>query len=210
MENRNATLLFALISAVILQCAGTGGMGGGAFAPEPRQEDMSLLVGGVLLEVDGYDDLFEAKTKNITVVIVGKWEEDGKEMTKGYRVKTDENGYYALQNVPPGSYVVKGFESDVGYTSRFLVTSMWDGNMQRYFPTSNMIDHNVRVWPPTVDEKVIDLQITYLKLDKAGRIIHDRFEACRDTKLGLPDKTYTMPRPSDYFREKYPELDWYK
>jgi len=166
----------------------------------------SLLVGAVLVENDGIDDLYESKTANITVVIVNKFIQEGKEGSKGYRIKTDKNGYFMIPNVAPGSFVLKGIEVDLGFTERFIISSMWEGNRQIFFAGANMIDYNVRIWPPERNEKIIDLGINYFKLDNAGRILFDSFKSLNNNVLGLKDKRYTMPAPIDYFKEKYPAL----
>lgn len=170
----------------------------------------SLLVGAVLVENDGIDDLYESKTLNITVVIVNKFIQDGKEQSKGYRIKTDPNGYFMIPNVAPGSYVLKGIEVDLGFTERYIINSMWDGNRQFFFAGATMIDYNVRVWPPESKEKIINVGINYFKLDNAGRILSENFKELNNDLLGLKDKRYTMPGPVDYHRQKYPESKWFQ
>ena len=53
------------------------------------QADKSLVVGAILVENVGLEDVYEAKKANIVVTIVGKSIEAGKESTEGYRVKTN-------------------------------------------------------------------------------------------------------------------------
>jgi len=163
-------------------------------SPKPGK---SLLVGAILVENVGLEDVYEARTANIMVVIVGRSEENGKEVTQGYRVKTNADGYYMIQNVPQGSYVIKGIEVDLGYETRMLVSSRWEGNTQFYYPENLMIDNTVRVWPPPSDQRVIDLQIRY-------------FKSINNAQLALPDIRYTMSDPEIYFHEKYPEWGWFK
>jgi hypothetical protein len=198
------TLLLPLLLVFFLACAS-----GSKVVPEKPQEGKSLLVGAVLLENVGLEDIFEVKTSRIMVIIVGKWEEGGKEMTKGYRVKTDDNGYYLIQNVPPGSYVIKGIEADVGYETRLLLTSRWEGNSQIYYPTDTMIDHTVRIWPPPVTDRIINMGIAYFGIDAAMRTYNDTYQELRNTTLMLQDQKHTMKNPVDYFKELYPNWEWF-
>ncbi len=176
-------------------------------SPKPGK---SLLVGAILVENVGLEDVYEARTVNIMVVIVGRSEENGKEVTQGYRVKTNADGYYMIQNVPQGSYVIKGIEVDLGYETRMLVSSRWEGNTQFYYPENLMIDNTVRVWPPPSDQRVIDLQIRYFRIDAAKRIVYDSIKSINNAQLALPDIRYTMSDPEIYFHEKYPEWGWFK
>jgi hypothetical protein len=201
MKIGRISLLLSAALMILLGCSTTQKL----VFQEP-EAGKSLLVGAVLVENDGIDDLYESKTANITVVIVNKFIQEGKEGSKGYRIKTDKNGYFLIPNVPPGSFVLKGIEVDLGFTERFIISSMWEGNRQIFFTGANMIDYNVRIWPPERNEKIIDLGINYFKLDNAGRILYDSFKSLNNNVLGLKDKRYTMPAPIDYFKEKYPAL----
>ena len=199
-------LLILSFSIILISCTGPK-----QFVLEKPQEDKSLLVGAALIENNGVDDIYEPVFKNITLVIVGKSIENGEEKTEGYRVKTDENGYFLLQNVPAGSYVLKGFEVDLGFNTRLYVTSRWDGNRQIYFPgASNVIDYTVRVWPEPQLEKIIDFEINYFMIDKAQRISPNRFNVLYDKAGVLPDSKYSMKNPVDYFKTKYPQWEWFK
>jgi hypothetical protein len=186
-----------LLSAVLISCSGPQPKGETPVIPE----NPTSVVGAVLVENDGIDDRFESITANITVVLVRKFLLDGKEESKGYRIKTDPNGYFRLENVPAGSSVLKGIELDLGYANRMLITSIWEGDSQMYTTGGRMIDFNVRVWPPTDPGPVADMGIRYFRIDRSGRISHNRFQSLNGASLGLKDKTYTMPNPKIYFNK---------
>ncbi len=200
---RNLSIFFAFL--LLLNCAGSK-----KFATEAPQPGKSLLVGAILVENDGLEDVYEAKTANITVVIVGKSEENGKEVTKGYRVKTNADGYYMIQNVPTGAYVIKGIEVDLGYESRLIISSRWQGNSQYYYTGDMMIDYNVRAWPPPTDKRVIDMQIRYFKIDASQVIQYQDIKSLTDAKLAVRNNTYTMADPVTYFRQKFPDWGWFQ
>ena len=185
----------ALFSAILLSCSGSKPKG-----EMPKViENPTVVVGAVLVENDGIDDLFESITANITIVLVRKFLRDGKEESKGYRIKTDPNGYFRLENVPAGSCVLKGIELDLGYANRMLITSVWEGESQMYTPGGRMIDFTVRVWPPSDPGPVTDMGIHYFRIDRSSRITHNRFQSLNGASLGLKDKTYTMKNPKSYY-----------
>jgi hypothetical protein len=165
----------------------------------------------MLVENNGIEDRYESLVKNIHVVLVGKHIQNGEEKTEGYKVKTDENGYFLLQNVPPGSYVLKGFEVDVGFNTRLFITSRWDGNRQIFYPgTTNVIDYTVRVWPDPHEGKIIDLGINYFMIDQAMRIANNTFNVLQDKPGALAGVTYTMKNPVEYYKSKYLQWEWFK
>ena len=198
---------FSIIASLFVLFQMHGCATGSQIIMEEPQPEKSLLVGAILLENNGVEDVFESKTANIRVVVVGKSSIDGRE--EGYRVKTDENGYFMIPNVPPGAYVIKGIEVDLGYETRLLLTSRWEGNIQLYYPIDTIIDYTVRLWPESTDEKIINLQINYFSIDQAFRAIHRRFENLNNTSLLLMDKSYTMENPETYFKIRYPHSKWF-
>jgi len=196
---------FFILLSVIAGCSSTKSV----IIPQKPETGKAVLVGAVLVENDGIDDLYQSKTANIMVVLVGKSVMTGTEEIQGYRLKTDKNGYFILQNVPPGTYVLRGIEVDIGYTNRFLISSRWEGNRQVYIYEDKMIDYNVRYWPEGSNSQVIDLGINYFRLDNAGRIYNDRFKFLKNTTPGIKDFSYNMPAPSVYFKDNYPALEWF-
>lgn len=198
---------FCLLSAALLLLDCTASQ---KFTAESPQPGKSILIGAILVENDGLEDVYEAKTANITVVIIGKSETNGKEVTQGYRVKTNPDGYYMIQNVPPGAYVIKGIELDLGYETRMIISSRWEGNTQYYYPGDMMINHTVRVWPPSSNQRVIDLQIRYFIIDASQVVQFDVIKSLDNAKLAIPDNRYTMADPETYFREKFPDSEWFK
>ena len=189
-----------LAAVLFLSCSG-------ARPKEPFESDLkgsNTVVGAVLVENDGLDDLFESKTSGITVVLVGQWTQDGKRASKGYRIRTDKNGYFRLSAVPAGAFVLKGIELDIGFANRMLITSVWEGESQIFTPGERMIDFNVRVWPPERTDPVNDMGIHYFRIDRTGGIDHNRFQSLNNVRLGLKDKTYTMPNPKTYFENQKP------
>ncbi len=198
-------LLSLVISILSLGCTASK-----EFTMEKPQEGKCLIVGAVLLENNGIEDKYETKFEDITVVIVGKFMENGEEQTKGYRVLTDEKGYFLLQNIPAGQYVLKGFEADIGFQTRKFITSRWDGRTQIFYPSNNLIDFTVRDWPDKQDGDIVNLEINYFMIDQANRVAHERFDSLKDKPGTFPDTKYTMINPVEYYKAKYPAWEWFE
>lgn len=177
---------------------------------EKPEAGKSLLVGAILIENNGLDEVYQAITANITVVLVGKSIEMGEEKEEGYRVKTDENGYFLIQNVPPGSYVLKGFEVDIGFDRRLFISSRWDGNTQIYYPVDTIIDYTVRIWPEAKNSKIIDMGINYFLIDQAIRVANNKYKMIQNLTGALEGSNYSMANPLDYFQTKYPQANWFE
>jgi hypothetical protein len=166
-----------------------------------------IVVGAILVENNGVDDFYVAHKSKIIAVVVGKSTINGEESIEGYRIKTDENGYFVLPNVPQGAYVIKGIELSLGFGGQTLITSRWDGARQIFHPAANMIDYVVRSWPEEVSKCVNDIGINYFMIDPSMGIYSNRYSYLKDNVLALKDITHTMSTPASYYQAKYPEIE---
>lgn len=202
------TIVFSLVFGLTLMmhCAGTGG---GGISMEPPEEGQSAVVGAILVENDGFENYYRPIMSDIYVLLAAKSTVDGEEQTEGYRVQTNDDGYFILQNVPPGAYVVKGIEFYVGVGQTMRVTAEWEAGRKYYRLSNEELNYFVREWPEEEDSKVIDLGINYFLLDRAPRIANfNTFNALNDQELYL-DQSYSMPNPVQYFGENFPESEWF-
>ena len=176
------------------------------FKMQQPEKGKCIVVGAILVENNGVDDYYEVHKSKITVIIVGKSIVNGEESVEGYRVKTDENGYFFLPNAPQGAYVVKGLELSLGYGGQTLISSRWDGARQIFHSASNMIDYVVRSWPEDVSGCVNDMGITYLMIDPSMGIYYNQYVELRDNVLSLENIKHTIENPVRYYRMKYPDI----
>ncbi len=204
MRGGIATLVIAL--TLLLGCATSQ-----QFTHQEPQEGMSLLVGGILLENHGIEDLYQAKKAGILVKVVGRSMQDGEEVIDVYRLVTDRNGYFIKQNVPPGSYVIKGVEVYLAPNSKTLVRAFWDGPNMFYELTEREFDYAVRIWPDPIHAKIINLNILHLEvgIGSGNDVVYDVYRSLQNQVVGLPGVRHTMPNPVDYFGQKYPDLAWF-
>ncbi len=209
MKQLRYFFIFMVIGVLIGSC-GTTRMGR-EFTLEEPQPEMSAVVGAVIIENAGYDDYYRPIRRGIQVVVVGKSMQDGKEVREGYRVFTDENGYFMLQNVPPGAYIVKGVEFTIGVGQTMRVAAEWEAGRQIFRITDRELNYIVREWPLEQESKVINTSIHYFLIDRAPRVMAAQtFESVNDRSLALDQYTYTMQNPVDYFKEKYPDSGWFE
>jgi len=201
--------IMSVVALVFTNCAGT--QMSREFVLEEPQPGMSVVVGAVLIENMGLDDYYRPIKKYINVVVVGRTNVNGEEKTQGYRIYTDENGYFMLQNVPPGSYIVKGCEFTIGISTTMRITAEWEANRRVDRITDQELNYIVRSWPPESDSKVINKDIHYYLIDRTPRLAASNvFPALNDQSLSLQEYSYTMPSPVDYFKKKYPDSGWFK
>lgn len=179
------------------------------FVPAEPEEGKSIVVGGIILENQGIDNKYEMLTSYVTAIVVGKSVQGEEEVVTGYRVVTDDKGYFAIQNVPPGSYVLKGIEGYVGKSSKVLISSEWLRNKQAYYLEEIMIDNVVRYWPPENLNKVIDLGIYYFLVNDIGNVAFQKFLTIENQPLGWSKRIFNMSAPNEYFRRSYMESRWF-
>lgn len=209
MKHLHYFFICIVFGVLILSC-GTTQMGR-EFTLEEPEPGMSAVVGAVLIENAGYDDYYRPVRGGIQVVVVGKSMEEGEEDRQGYRVFTDENGYFMLQNVPPGSYIVKGVEFTIGVGQTMRVAAEWEAGRKIFRITDRELNYIVRDWPMEQEGKVFNTRIHYFLIDRAPRVMAAQtFESINDRSLALDQYTYTMQNPVDYFQEKYPESGWFE
>ena len=202
MKNFVSALLIFLAITILSGCGSTVSQ----INMQEPEEGKCVVVGAVLVENNGVDDFYDVSKSDITAIVVGKSIINDEEQIEGYRLKTDQNGYFFLPNVPQGAYVLKGIEISLGYKGVTLITSRWDGARQIFIPTGKMIDYVVRSWPEEILECVNDMGISYLMIDPSMGIYSDTYSELRNTVLALKSFTHTMSNPVKYYQEKYPKI----
>jgi hypothetical protein len=106
--------------------------------------------------------------------------ENGKEKLYTFKIQTDENGYFKIENAPAGKYVLKAIELNVGQSVHVTAASeygRWQkGEPYRYWGLmSGMMYRNERDlienwFEMEAESGLIDLGITYLKIRAEERL----------------------------------------
>lgn len=209
MKRTFSTLLTIFALMQLISCAVTG-----SYTEQEPEEGKAILVGAILVENFGMGDMFDSKKSNIVVKIAAKHEIDGEEVVKTYRTMTDPNGYYMLQNVEPGYFIIKGVELSVVPNERTFVNAIWDGERRYYEMTEEERtgDFTVRYWTREYEGPVIDMGIMHFEIGitERGHVLYNRFTELTNAKLRLPGITYNMENPVDYYHGRLPEWEWFQ
>ena len=195
-----------MILAAMLYAAGCAG-GYSTTLTEPQGDNM-LLMGSVIVENVGYRNKQESYTKDIEVSFMGDVEEEGETVRKSITIFADENGYFAVENVPQGQWALKGIRA---YTpggdwtiwnelrmpnERWAVApaTFYYPFTGTHFPTSpvgNVYNYHHNVFSVLPGQEVRHYRIAYMEGDQ----------------FHLTD-TYDRPLVVEYFLEKYPNSGW--
>ncbi|MBN1482157.1 hypothetical protein EH223_07865 [candidate division KSB1 bacterium] len=153
---------------------------GGLSAQKPAGE--STVVGGIVIELYGSYWIYNEPVQSdlpIRVAVEYVDEKDKRRMY-AYRIRTDENGYFKIENAPAGKYIFKAVEFTIGQSVHITAASeygRWQkGETYRFWGMmSGMMYHNERDLIETQFENDpqsgrIDLGITYLKIKADERL----------------------------------------
>jgi len=168
------------------------------------EEGKMLLIGCVIVE--SLERFW--KSYPLEVCIMADVEEKGKTVRKAYTVFADEQGYFALENMPPGRYTLKGVIVQRGapyliWNEMRLPNGRWStrsvptpfppltGNIWPWSPVSNTYNFGYNIFVHTFFG-----EIKYYNLNFIDR---ESFETPR---------TYTRPYIEEYFVKKYPDSGW--
>ena len=189
---------------------------------DPLDDEKIIIIGCLVTENMGVDETYESIEEGTEVVIVGKSEISGTEEIKGYHIKTDENGYYFLENVPKGSYVIKGARVFIANSFSVNIISEWRTLETSYFIPylqEELIRHDVKYFPASSKEKrVINWGITYFGLSKgseepgpvgvSNNVLYQHYLSLNNQKINI-GKEYNKPDPVTYFKQKFPKSKWF-
>lgn len=209
MRVRAMLLPVTAAGAVVLSCATTyQGL------VEPTSENSVLVVGAVFVVNNYYNERFEIYRPSIEVAIMAKVSQDGKEQIKGYWTQTDENGYFALANVPPGQYALKGIRFTLSTGDLLTISNplRFSGSTYMLQPSSKTIilfDGDYFAFEPK--GRVVNMLTNRFTIDRAtDRTRHVEHEAASEVpEFRSPTgQVLSFPKPPEYFTQKYPQSAW--
>jgi hypothetical protein len=184
---------------------------------EPASGGLNMVVGALLIENMGVDFKSETLSGKVDVYLVGKKKSDNSIVS--YKLKTDNNGYFCVENVPAGNYLIKGVRVMVGSKYEAKVVNDLELPNSGYYLQRNIQDPIIMEaeWlPKQPDDRVLDLGFLYIGFQPTGgeaglsyNLLIENFDFADNKELNL-GKTYNLVTPFDYFKSKFPESPWFK
>ena len=178
---------------------------------EEPVDNNCLIIGSIIFDVNGYQDVNSTFHENIEVAIVGSVIDKGQEKRVGYWVQTDENGYFFLANVPPGAYALKGFRTNSIDLSEIVVVNELTDPQRNYFELSNSgaIPMTGNLLDVRSKNRIVNFKHNIFTLYRNGLAKFQRLNRVRNYKLSAGDIIDFPPVPS-YFLDKFPASAWSK
>lgn len=200
-------VLLLIIGILQIQCGG-----GKQTALTAPVGDNILVVGGILVENLTFSSLgrYETVESGVDLVVLGKNAKD--EQIKGYQIVSDNNGYFHLENVPRGQYIVKGARVILEDQSEIRFMSDWQDNRARFYKLvrpEQVIDFGALYFPKQeMKGNILNIGIVYFGLEP-GSISYNILTDLNSQKLGT-EKVHKRINPLDYYKSKFPDSAWFK
>lgn len=175
---------------------------------EPTSDETLIVVGRLIVHSGPERDLDEVTKDKISVALLGRTT-NGK--TLSIWIETDENGYFAVADVPKGTYAIKAIRTMLGIQYLNMVnelkypTSLFRVMDDDFFPFTG--DY----YPFEAEGRVLSLKhniITILPLNASvNPIIQDTHYLLKDFQLA-DGETLNAGPVEEYFMKKYPDSQW--
>jgi len=169
MNNRILIFLFVILTMAYL------------YAEQPPV-GKSTVVGAVVIDLNGSLYIqYEPLRSNLPIRVAVEFQTPkGKTTMYSYKIQTDENGYYRIENAPAGKYILKAIEMNIGQSTHITAASKFGqwakGKQYRYWGVlSGQMYRNERYLIETIFENeaksdVIDMGITLLTINANERL----------------------------------------
>lgn len=215
--------LSLIVSIAIWQCAAGGG-GGSKTVTVPADNSSYLICGSLIVENNFYSSsgdiggftegrqVEETYTKGIEAAVLGKHlSENGNEESKVYYIETDENGYFFLENLPPGEYALKGFRISLNDGRYLTVFSDLDGAESAYLMRrreDQMIIAKGDYFPYPAFNRIVNLRHNIFFMSNTYMVGHQTGVVIRDQSFNFNDIKYNRDTIEQYLIDHFPENGW--
>ena len=176
---------------------------------EPTSDDTMIVVGRVIIEDHYYTQETGVYKEGLEVAIYGKTDE-GKEV--GLWTVTDEDGYFAVADLPKGQYALKGVRALIGRGTQVTITNRLRLSSDQYMVTSKpTIIFSGQYFPFEPTGRVISLQHNIFRLDRmsaqTNQVNYKYKHSLQNYELVNGEVLNDGP-VEKHFIEKYPDSAW--
>ena len=100
---------------------------------QPRSDETATVVGAVIIDLVGSYEKYERPvTTDLLVRVAGQFFDRRKQgPVQPIKVITDRNGYWKIDNVPAGNFLLKGIEVNIGNSVHITLISHYDKQSQQ-------------------------------------------------------------------------------
>ena len=198
-------ILIYLIATFTLSC------GSSAKLIEEPEDDKCILIGSIILEIEGYKNRYITAMEDIEVAIVGRYYSEGKEKSFGRWVRTDESGYFFIPNVPQGDFAIRGIQfTDISTGEIQIVNQLLDPTRDYYELNRGDIITLVGLrFDVASNQGVVNMKHNIFNLYTNELIDHKRVNELKDYKSVEGSLIYSSPVPL-YFQEILQGTGWEK
>jgi len=171
--------------------------------------DKCLIIGSVLLDIDGYDDNLITLSDNIEIAILGKIIQNGEIKKVGFWTRTDDNGLFILPNVPPGDYVIKGMRTHLIGIGDLVITNELLDSERSYYELNrhSFIGFTGNLFDVQTLQRVANFKHNIFKLNRNGWIEFQRIDRLNQFKISTGERIDRQSVPFQ-FLDKFPESQW--
>jgi hypothetical protein len=212
-------LLLSCIACFMLGCAGSASSL--ATLPEPANDNV-LVIGNVIVENINQGLQFETWDFPSQVVIIGK--SSASDTLSHYTISTDDQGYFALENVPSGLYGIKAVIVPLFGSQPLKLVNPLDGPSSEYYrmlhPEQD-IEYTAMYIPGKEKNGIVNLNINWLGLrsadvegisgDKIGVVIRQiSTEKIENKQFWTNGVSISRDEPLEYMMKQFPQSGWWK
>ena len=197
-------LLLVIAVIFFVQCAGPS-----RGLKEPDKRYSYLVIGSVIVDLFDCYGITGIVRYGIEVAVVGKILVKGVPQFQRYWVPTDARGYFALANVPPGQYTLKGFRLSVsGSTYITVANELKNERSQFKVQRSPYISPRVSYFKYSRGKgRIVNMRHNYFLIDRNESVYHKEFFRIQRFRT-VTGKILDEPSVIDYFIQKNPHSGW--
>jgi len=170
----------------------------------PPVQNGTAVIGGILIEFNGFNSQFDTFTLPVEVILIGKIQSGRNEQFITVSAMTDKNGYFILERVPRGSYLLKEIRIPfLNSVPPLQIVSNWETPDPYFFiPQLSESPQTISKFSflPEPEEEIVDLGIYTFSIQKMGTVISGHFQQLNNLRLVVG--TYTRISPLHYFKRK--------
>jgi hypothetical protein len=196
-------LLFTGLIVLLSSCGG----GYSTKLTDPADENAILIIGSSTVEV--VSGMQEAYTSGQEISIMADQEVDGEYVRKAITIWAEDDGYFCVENLPPGRYTLKGIRMIGNRGGDFTIWNELRMPNERWMaaPASYRYSFTGEYFQTSPRLNVFNFQHNIFSLTGGGTVVHYRMAKMENEKFHLAT-TYTRDYVENYFIEKYPDSGW--